>query len=79
MQEKEDKKKQKTINIRNYKKIEDILDNDRLIKIYALLPTKEDKVEFLETVLSTYGDRLSEKFEDRLEDEFEASDSEVKQ
>lgn len=79
MQEKEDKKEQKTINIRNYKKIEDILDNDRLIKIYALLPTKEDKVEFLETVLSTYGDRLSEKFEDRLEDEFEASDSEVKQ
>lgn len=79
MQEKEDKKEQKTINVRDYKKIEDILDNDRLIKIYALLPTKEAKTEFLETVLSTYGDRLSEKFEDRLEDEFEASDSEVKQ
>lgn len=80
MEEKsENKKEPKKVNIGNYKKIDNILDNDRLIKIYGLLPDKESKREFLETVLSTYEDRLAEKFHERLEDEFEANDSQIKQ
>lgn len=62
-----------------YKKIEDILNNDRLIKIYGLLPNKESKQQFLERVLSVYEDRLSEKFEQRLEDEFEPNTMEMQQ
>lgn len=65
--------------VTNYNVIETILDDDRLIKIYGFLPDKESKKDFLKTLLETYEDRLSEKFSQRLEDEFEPSDFETKQ
>lgn len=68
----------KKVHIGRYKKIEDILDNDRIIKIYGLLPNRESKKAFLERLLEVYEDRLSEKFEERLEDEFEPSYTEVR-
>lgn len=71
--------KSKKVDIGKYKGIEDILDNDRLIKIYGLLPDKESKKEFLTTLLDTYKDRLEEKFNERIEDEFEANDTQIKQ
>lgn len=74
-----DKKEPKKFDIGIYKKIDNILDHDRLIKIYSLLPNRESKKDFLETLLSTYEDRLTEKFGERLEDEFEANDYQIKQ
>lgn len=65
------KDKEKSMTIGDYKKIENILDNDRLIKIYPLLPGKESKKEFMEILSEKYGDKLNEKFWDRLDEEFE--------
>lgn len=71
--------KTQKINIGNYRKADDILTNDRLIKLYALLPDKESKLDFLETLLDDYEVRLEEKFGERLAEEFEADASEISQ
>ena len=67
----EEQKEEKKVNIGRIKKIEDILDNGRLIQIYPLLPTREAKKEFIDAYMEAYGDRLYEKLNDRIDSEFE--------
>lgn len=66
--------KEEKISLSQLKKAEDILDNGRLIQLYSLFPTQEEKKEFMGSYLDAYGDRLYEKLNARLQDEFEETD-----
>lgn len=59
------------------KQIEEIIDSGPLIGIVNKLPDAESKKEFLEYIMEPYADRLSEKLDLRLEDEFEPTDAQV--
>ena len=59
------------------RQIEGIIDNGPLIRIVNKLPDAESKEEFLEYIMEPLADRLSEKLDLRLEDEFEPTDAQV--
>lgn len=59
------------------RQIEKIIDSGPLVGIVSKLPDAESKEEFLEYIMEPFADRLSEKLDLRLEDEFEPTDAQV--
>lgn len=59
------------------RQIEKIIDSGPLIGIVNKLPDAESKEEFLQYIMEPFADRLSEKLDLRLEDEFEPTDAQV--
>ena len=65
-----EEQKEEKVDLGKLKRIGEILDKGRIIQIYPLLQSKEEKNQFMDAYLTATGDRLYERLNDRIDEEF---------